>query len=434
MNNTSKNTFSELKFLNIPAPFFLICAVFLWAAVLLGKLPNMNLSLLALLLSIALPLQYVGKKTPILGKYFGFSALLPIFGSSLLVTAGFIQPELQENIKLFTNNSLVPINIGLLLCGSLLGKLDTAVLKKSVLRYIPVIIIGQAAAVATAFFVGPLLGYSIFDSVATVAFPCFSGGSGAPMLNIPLILTEAGFDGNSFIGLMMAALTLSNVEALILCAVLDTIGKLKPAWTGNGNLLIKSSAISADEKREKFDGSMETLREGILLASIVFTISYVLSSLMKSIINLNYVVWIVIVCIILKLSGILPKQMENAVSWASDFVVGLILPAVMVGLGIGSIDLVSTAKSLSPAFFILVTAVVLAFVIASMLAGRLVGFFPVESGISVGCCSCNIGGTGDIICCEIANRLDLYPFASISTRIGGAVALLALGLVLPYIS
>lgn len=434
MNNTSKSSFSELKFLNIPAPFFLICAVLLWAAVLFGKLPNMNLSLLALLLSIALPLQYIGKKAPILGKYFGFSALLPIFGSSLLVTAGFINLELQENIKLFTNNSLVPINIGLLLCGSLLGKLDTAVLKKSVLRYIPVIIIGQAAAVATAFFIGPLLGYSIFDSIATVAFPCFSGGSGAPMLNIPLILTEAGFDGNSFIGLMMTALTLSNVEALILCAVLDTIGKLKSAWTGNGNLLIKSPAISTDENREKFDGSMETLREGILLASIIFTISYVLSSLMKSIINLNYVVWIVIVCIILKLSGILPKQMENAVSWASDFVVGLILPAVMVGLGIGSIDLVSTAKSLSPAFFILVTAVVLAFVIASMLAGRLVGFFPVESGISVGCCSCNIGGTGDIICCEIANRLDLYPFASISTRIGGAVALLALGLVLPYIS
>ena len=253
MSETPKQSFRQLKFLNVPAPYFLVFCILLWAAVLLGKLPSVNLCLLVLLLSIALPLQYIGKKTPVLGKYFGFSALLPIFGSSLLVTFGFINTDLQESIKSFTNNNLVPINIGLLLCGSLLGKLDAGVLKKSVLRYIPVILIGQLAAVATAFFVGSLLGYSVFESVATVAFPCFSGGSGAPMMNIPLILTEYGYNGNSFIGLMMAALTLSNVEALIFCAVLDTIGKLKPSWTGNGNLLISSKGFSATERQESFD-------------------------------------------------------------------------------------------------------------------------------------------------------------------------------------
>ena len=104
----------------------------------------------------------------------------------------------------------------------------------------------------------------------------------------------------------------------------------------------------------------------------------------------------------------------------------------MVGIGIGTIDLVGVFQALNFRFFLLVTVVVVAYVVFSMLFGRLFGLYPVESGISVGCCSCNLGGTGDLICCQVAKRLDLYPFASISTRIGGAIALVVLGLVLQF--
>lgn len=102
-------------------------------------------------------------------------------------------------------------------------------------------------------------------------------------------------------------------------------------------------------------------------------------------------------------------------------------------MGISSIDLVETFSSLNAKFLILITITVLCFVFSSMLGGFLCGMYPVEAGISIGCCSVNIGGTGDIICCETAQRLSLYPFAALSTRIGGTIALLELALLMPYL-
>lgn len=427
------SSLKEMKFMNVPIGLFCILAVLIWVSVGFGWMPPTSLSLLAFLISIALPLTWIGNKTPFLGKYVGFGALLTIFAPSLLVPIGYITPDMQAAIKSFTSDILTPLNLGLLLCGSMLGKLDRKVLIKAMIRYIPVILLAMAATIAVTFAAGPLLGYTFFDSVVITAFPCFSGGSGAPAIYIPAILNDAGFDGNTFIGLMMAALTLSNVEAIVFSGVLDTIGRVKPSWTGNGNLVRSGSEIDANVKTDKYDGSIGSLQAGILVAAMLFAISTVIAVLLKPIIDLNYVVWLILLCLVLKIAHVLPKEIENSVAWASDMVVGVVLPALMVGVGIGTIDLVAVAQALNLRFFLLVTIIVVAYIGFSMLFGRLFGLYPVESGISVGCCSCNLGGTGDLICCQVSKRLDLYPFASISTRIGGAVALVALGLVLQFV-
>ena len=84
-------------------------------------------------------------------------------------------------------------------------------------------------------------------------------------------------------------------------------------------------------------------------------------------------------------------------------------------------------------FFLMVTCVILTFVIAAGIFGRLFGMYPIESAISIGCCSCDIGGTGDLVNCQVSKRMDLFPFASISTRLGGALALLVLGVLIPML-
>lgn len=437
MNQTSEKGFATLrntKFLNVPIGLFMILAVILWISMGFGWLPASSLGIMAFLLSIALPLNFIGKNTPFLGKYLGFGALLTIFAPSLLVTVAYISEDMKAAINSFTNDTLVPLNIGLLVCGSMLGKLDRSVLLKAMIRYIPVILLSMICTVAVVFVTGPLLGYTLFDSVVVTAFPCFSGGSGAPMANIPVILNEAGYAGESFIGLMMAALTLSNVEAIIFSGVLDTVGKLRPSWTGNGTLVRSGSEIEPHAEAEKFDGKIGSLLCGILVAAMLYTISTVIATILKPVINLNYVVWLILLCLGLKLLNAIPKQIENSVAWASDLVVAIVLPALMAGVGIGTIDLVGVIQQLNVRFFLLVTLVVVAYVVFSMIFGRLFGLYPIESGISVGCCSCNLGGTGDLICCQVAKRLDLYPFASISTRLGGAIALVFLSLLLQFMS
>ena len=58
------------------------------------------------------------------------------------------------------------------------------------------------------------------------------------------------------------------------------------------------------------------------------------------------------------------------------------------------------------------------------LVSKWVGFYPVEAGITAGLCMANMGGTGDVAVLSAADRMELMPFAQISSRLGGAIILI----------
>ncbi len=59
-----------------------------------------------------------------------------------------------------------------------------------------------------------------------------------------------------------------------------------------------------------------------------------------------------------------------------------------------------------------------------MIVGKLVGFYPIEAALTAGLCMANMGGTGDVAVLTAANRMELMPFAQISSRLGGAMIIL----------
>lgn len=79
------------------------------------------------------------------------------------------------------------------------------------------------------------------------------------------------------------------------------------------------------------------------------------------------------------------------------------------------------------ASLIVIVLGVLGAFIGAMIFGRLTGLFPFEAGVTAGLCCCNIGGSGDIAVLTSANRMNLLAFASISTRIGGALMVIWAG-------
>ena len=412
-------------------PFYIILCVAVWIVVLTGNLPKDGYATCVFLISVAVTLQFIGNKIPFLNKYCAMGTILPLFGSAALVSIGLISPELKEQCSGFVNNSLVPFQMGALIAGSIIGSMDRNALKKAVLRFLPVIIGGQICAIAVAFFVGKILGTSVLDSVFSVAFPCMAGGSGGALINVPTIVGSAiGKEPGELSGYMVAALSLANVEAILACVVLDLIGKKKTKWTGNGTLVAVGNAeVLTEEKRLPSSNNYKQIATGFFFAGTLYVVSTMIAKYF-TLMKLHYVVWLVLLAIIMKIANVFSKDMEDACRYWGNMLLPISLPVLLAGLGIGSIDLIAVAAALNGKFLILVTSTVLGFILGSMLVGKMVGFFPIEAGIAVGCCSVNIGGTGDLICCETAKRMELFPFAAMSTRLGGAIALLELSMLL----
>lgn len=120
---------------------------------------------------------------------------------------------------------------------------------------------------------------------------------------------------------------------------------------------------------------------------------------------------------------LMKKEMEYAAQQWSQFMMGNWTQALLVGIGISMIDLNAVISAFSVTYLILVLVVVGGVALGAGIGGYFVGFYPIESSITAGLCTTNMGGTGDIAVLSAAKRMELLPFAQISTRICGALVL-----------
>ena len=107
---------------------------------------------------------------------------------------------------------------------------------------------------------------------------------------------------------------------------------------------------------------------------------------------------------------------------------------LLVGIGICYLEIGTVISSFSITYLLLCLATCIGAFVGAALIGRLVGFYPFESGVTAGLCMSNMGGTGDVAVLSAANRMELMPFAQISSRLGGAIILLLASLMLSVLS
>ena len=414
-NNTM--TQSDKRMMNV---IFALPAAVILLATAQNHMPTGIIGAIGVMAVVGYILNVAGDKTPIVNQFFGGGAIVIIFGSSYIFHSGLLPQETTETITTFVKGGgFLSFFIASLVTGSILG-MDTNVLKKAALKYIPVILGGVACAFLFAGVVGAALGHGFMESVMLIALPIMGGGMGAGA--VPLVEIMSGNTGMSaevLLSKMVPALAIGNAIAIVMAGLLDKVGKFFPSLTGNGQLM-RGKAEEKQEEVEEQPISINVLGVGALLAITM----YFVGSMLSSVISMHTYALMIIFVALVKVAGLMPRELERAAHGWYKFVVDNLTPALLVGIGVAYTDLNQIIESLSLVYFLMVFATVLGAIVGTAIIGRLMGFNPIEASITAGLCMANMGGTGDVAVLAASKRMELMPFAQISSRIGGAFMLI----------
>lgn len=266
------------------------------------------------------------------------------------------------------------------------------------------------------------MGYGTREAVLFIGIPVMGGGLGAGAVPLSQMFEAAtGVEAATILSKMTPAVSLGNAIAIILAGLLGRVADKRPGLTGYGKLMPEGQDALIEKKRAKSTLDYGAIGRGLFVA-VVF---YVLAGAVHQVIpRFHRYAYMVIMLIIAKVSGIVPKQCEDDCWYFYNAVITNISKLLLVGIGVALIDLPAVISAITPIYVLLSAVVVVAALAGAMIAGKFVGFYPVESGISAGLCAVNMGGSGDLATLGAANRMELLPFAQISSRIGGSLILI----------
>ena len=414
----------------IPLPLYLVLASIVFAASFYGKLPADMIGGFAIIMVMGIFLGDTGSKIPVL-KIIGGPAILSLFVPSYLLYAKLLNPSSIKAITgLMKTSNFLYLYISVLVAGSILG-MNRKVLIQGFMRMFIPLIVGTAAAISAGILVGLLFGYTPYRTFFFIVMPIIGGGIGEGILPLSLSYAEILHKGQQdFIAQMIPAAMLGNVVAIISAALLKRLGEKKPELTGNG-MLVKTGDDTELMKEQNINKPVEfpLMGAGLLIACTLF----IFGGLANKFIPIPGPVIMIFTAAIIKVSKLLPAKMEQGAFHMYKFVSSSLTFPLMVGLGVLFVPWKDLVAAITPAYVAICVSTVLAMISSGYFIGRFMNMYPVESAIVTGCHS-GLGGTGDVAILSASNRMELMPFAQISTRIGGATMIVVAAILMKMFS
>jgi malate:Na+ symporter len=421
LTNTAPVKSESIKIFGIPLPIYLLLLAVIFGMMVTGILPGGMIGAFAVMMAFGGIFNVIGNKTPFVRTYLGGGAIVCIFASALLVYFNVIPQEVVNNVDAFMNDTgFLNFYIAALITGSILG-MSRELLLKAAVRFLPVALCAMTCAILLVGLVGWISGYGFVEAIMFLAVPMMGGGMGAGVVPLSGMYAEVlPYTQQEMMSRMVPASTLGNVMAIIGAGLLAQLGNKVPKLSGNGQLMksVKEDLHEGEKKHPDY----QTLGIGILTSLFYFCLGTIIHTFVPSV---HAYAWMIIMVAVTKALGIVPKQFEDAAHQWQQFVAKNWTSALLVGIGISMIDLNAVFQAVSPLYLLLVFIVVAGVALGAGIGGRLVGFYPIESSITAGLCTVNMGGTGDIAVLSSSKRMNLLPFAQISTRICGALTLIA---------
>lgn len=421
------------KLYGLPFPYFLLITVVVLAATFLGVLPAGMAGGFALMIVLGAILNEIGNRTPIVRSYLGGGAIVIIFGVGLMHYYKLFPETVVTNIEGFfkPSGAFLDFYIAALITGSILG-MNRKLLVKAAARYFPAIFGAIIVAFLFAAVIGIITGYGVVKTLLLIALPIVGGGMGAGAVPLSKIFEAGGnMTASEAISIMTPAVAIGNALSIVLGGIIVKVITSK-SWNGQGALI----ARGVDPAEMEISDSMKAAREkidlgnlgiGLLISCTFFAFGQIVAKGWNSLgtgVNIHAYAWMIITVALFKTFNILPEKYEVACYQWFQFIMRNLTSALLVGIGLCYLNLNTVIESFSLTYLVLCLVTVVGAFLGAGIVGKMVGFYPVEAGITAGLCMSNMGGTGDVAVLSAADRMELMPFAQISSRLGGAIILI----------
>lgn len=441
-NKTLKK--EPMKLFNLPWYLFAIFAVIVVVAAYMGVLPVGMAGCFAFMIVLGAVLGKIGDNTPIIKDYLGGGAIVIIFGSAALNYFGLLPNILNDdgttkysllaNINSFfkPTGAFLDFYIAALITGSILG-MNRKLLIQAFKGYFPCIFGGIILSFALAAGLGQLMGFGWAKALLLIALPIMGGGMGAGATPLSKIFESAGtMTADEALSIMTPAVAIGNAISIVIAGVIVKIITNKKfngqgALMQGGNVDPAELEISPEMQAKRDNIQLPNLGVGLLVSTAFFAWGYIVANIWTKLVpsvTIHAYAWMIITVSIVKVANILPEQIEIACYQWFQFIMKNLTNTLLVGIGLCYLDLNAVLESLNITYFLLCLVTCLGAFFGAFAVGKFVGFYPVEAGITAGLCMSNMGGTGDVAVLSAADRMELMPFAQISSRLGGAIILL----------
>ena len=417
--NSTENKFFSIRLGFIPLPLFIVLTVILAASSAFGAL-KANLYTGAFVCALyGCAMRYVVDHVKLIEKTIG-GAFISL-SCAAFVYFGLVPKDMLEAAKLFINGKIdfLTCYVLTLICGTVLT-MDRKQLIRAGIRYFLPVTAGVAVAYALAGTVGELMGISWKHAIMYVAGPIMGGGNGAGA--VPMSEIYAGVTGGDRAAIyaeLHAMTTLGNWISIFGAILLNYIGEKCPSTTGHGALM---EGTSVDDTKVSYEYKLDfnDFLVGLVFVTGIFLWGRLCQKFIPTIHAYAFSILTVALC---KIFNLVPGRIEYGCHVLYQLIGKKCIVILMGGLGLTMFNLEALLKALSAQNLILCTTTVIGAIIGTWFMGRVVGFYPVESAITAGLCMSNSGGNGDVYVLTSANRMELMPFAQISSRLGGDIVL-----------
>ena len=417
---------------------YLVVLVVTLLGIYLEVVPNNLVTGFGITMVLGWGLSWIGSRIPGF-RNFGGAPILCILVPALLVHVGLFPASAVEIVSNFFS-VFIDFLIAGLIVGSILSMNREVLVKVGVRLAIPVLgAVGLTFALGGAM--GHLTGFGFSDAILFVVAPIMGGGIGAGAIPMSQIYaSQAGGVSADYLSKLVPAIFVANTVCVLVAGLLDGLGKgrlrARRGFSGDGDILRVEKVALSDAGRIHLDtpssASFASMAVGIMVASAFYVFGHLVA---RAIPGVHAYAWMILATAVVRIGDWAPAPITQAAGSWYGFVAKSWVPAILVAVSIALIQMDQVIAVLAdPAYLGITVVTVMVAALSAGLLGALVSMYFVEASIIGGLCMADVGGAGDVAVLGASERLHLIPFAQMSSRLGGALMLLIMSFVAPFLT